>query len=64
MATDTGRTCSVRVMPAYLDPITNVTPRARAPRADQPTRGGSLNDAVNLLAQASRTMREAKRITF
>ena len=39
--------------------------RATAPRADQPTGGGgSLNDAVSLLAQASRTMREAKHITF
>jgi hypothetical protein len=54
----------VTLMPAYLDPITYVTPRATAPRADQPTGGGSLNDAVSLLAQASRTMREAKRITF
>jgi hypothetical protein len=54
----------VTLMPAYLDQITYVTPRATAPRADQPTGGGSLNDAVNLLAQASRTMREAKRITF
>jgi hypothetical protein len=55
----------VTLMPAYLDPITYVTPRATAPRADQPTGdGGSLNDAVSLLAQASRTMREAKHITF
>jgi hypothetical protein len=54
----------VTLMPAYLDPITYVTRRARALRADQPTGGGSLNDAVNLLAQASRTMREAKRITL
>jgi hypothetical protein len=54
----------VTLMPAYLDPITYVTPRATAQRVDQHTEGGSLSDAVNLLAQASRTMREARRITF
>ena len=52
----------VTLMPAYLD--TYVTPRATVQRANQPTAGESLSDAVNLLAQASRTMREAKRITF
>jgi len=54
----------VTLMPADLDPITYVTPRATAQRANQPTAGESLSDAVNLLAQASRTMREAMRITF
>lgn len=53
----------VTLMPAYLDPITYVTPRATVQRANQPT-GGGLSDAVNLLAQASRTMREARRITL
>ena len=54
----------VTLLPAYRDPITYVTPRATAQRANPPTAAGGLSDAVNLLAQASRTMREAKRITF
>lgn len=54
----------VTLLPAYRDPITYVTPRATVQRAVQSTGSGGLSDAVNLLAQASRTMREAKRITF
>ena len=54
----------VTLLPAYRDPITYVTLRATVQRANQPPGGGGLSDAVNLLDQASRTMREAKRITF
>jgi hypothetical protein len=54
----------VTLMPAYLDPITYVTPGATVQRANLSTGRGGLSDADNLLAQASRTMREAKRITL
>jgi hypothetical protein len=52
----------ITLMPAHLDPITYLTPGPTEQPANQPTSNG-LNDAANLLAQASRTIRQAKRIT-
>lgn len=52
----------VALMPAGREPITYLDTRV-AEQPKQLAEGGSLSDAVNLLAHASQTMHDAKRIS-
>lgn len=53
----------VTLTPAGPQPITYIDARAAQPQRNQPQGGSGLRDAVHLLAHASRTMNDAKRIT-
>jgi hypothetical protein len=53
----------VTLTPAGLEPITYVNARAAQSQPSQHQGSSCLRDAVNLLAHASRTMNDAKRIT-
>jgi hypothetical protein len=54
----------VTLHPADLESITYLDACAVQQRPAQPTEGGNLSDPVELLARASRTMHDTKRISF
>jgi hypothetical protein len=54
----------VTLTPAGLEPIAYIHARAAQPQLNQRQGGTRLRDAVNLLAHASRTMNDAKSVTF
>lgn len=54
----------VTLLPPGLTQITYLDACPAQQQPDRPAEGGNLNDAARLLAQASRTMHDAERITL